>query len=252
VIAAAVAAAALALGAPSAAAPASDLSQAVAPTARGTTRVQATVRPFLSVIGAGFGGIADLVLEHQFPRPWKVGVEMAPLAVIAQRDGAGAITHLRATGAFSSEMLELGLGFGARLQRWGPSGYSTAAKLRLGTLDGLRFELGYVYSIYRSWYTDRVTYGFSNATGALVVPVSARVALTLDGGFAYDLWAYTTLGLRHRLRGDGGPGTLILGGSFGLAWVLDRLPCLYGDPTPCKDAAWGFGPTVAVTLDRRF
>jgi hypothetical protein len=54
------------------------------------------------------------------------------------------------------------------------------------------------------------------------VPVSRRLALQLDTGLSLDTWAFATLGLRHRLFGDGGPGTWFVSGAFGLAMVIDK------------------------------
>ena len=59
------------------------------------------------------------------------------------------------------------------------------------------------------------------------MPVARRLALQLDTGLSLDTWAFATLGLRHRLFGDGGRGTWFVSGAFGLAMVVDKSPCDY-------------------------
>jgi hypothetical protein len=88
--------------------------------------------------------------------------------------------------------------------------------------------------------------------GGLDVPVARRLAIALDAGYGLDLWIYAALGLRQTLFGGGGPGTLKVGAAFGFVWVVDRFPCQYGDIDPCRGAAWGTGPTIAFSVDRRF
>jgi hypothetical protein len=128
-----------------------------------------------------------------------------------------------------------------------------APTLRLGALDGLNLSLEYVYAISRNAYSGRPTLGFSSVLGAVTVPVSPRVALMLDTGLSFDAWAFLTLGLRQRLTGDGGPGTWLVSGGFGLAWVLDRSLCDYTATVPCAGAtAFSFGPTVSFGAERRF
>jgi hypothetical protein len=55
-----------------------------------------------------------------------------------------------------------------------------------------------------------------------------------------------------RLIGDGGAGTWIVSGSFGVAWVLDRPDCVYPDTGWCTESAWAAGPTLGLGFERRF
>jgi hypothetical protein len=235
-------------------APRSDLAAAFAPPLpRGTTRVHATVRPFLSVLGQGGGAIADMAVEHYFARaPLRLSLELAPLALAVEADGPGSIGHLRLGGAFASDYIELGASIGSRIQHYGGSGISMAGFLRLGALDGLRFTLSYDYVLRRNPYTAALRIGLSNVLAALQVPLSARLALFTEGGLSADRWIYASAGLRHRLVGNGGPGTWIIAGSFGVAWVVDRPECPYPDTGWCLDAAWAAGPTLGLGLERRF
>ena len=82
--------------------------------------------------------------------------------------------------------------------------------------------------------------------------LARRLALELDAGLNLKAWAFATIGLRHRLRGEGGPGTWFVTGAFGLAWVADRAPCDYDADIPCGASARSFGPTIGLGLERRF
>ena len=222
------------------------------PRPRNLTRVETTWRPFLGFVGNSWGTIGEARIEHYFDKPFMVGVELSPVAIASAGQGLGAATHARVIGAFVTDHLSLGLGLGARLQRFGSSGLSIAPSLRLGSLDGLHLELTYTHSIARNKYTDEAKVGFSNVLSNIQVPVSRRVALRLDLGLSLDTWAFATLGARTRLYGDGGPGTWFLSGGFGLAMVVDQSGCTYSGTTPCGPSATSYGPTLSVGLEYRF
>ena len=222
------------------------------PRPRGLTRVHGTLRPFFNVIGQGGGAIGDLAVDHYFTIPLKLGVELAPTAVAFQPSSSGAVTHLRLEAAFATDYLEIGAAAGGRLENFGPGGISLAGRLRLGALDGLNFRLTYGYAVIRNHYTARTRVAFSNILGTLEVPLTRRLALFTEGAFSFDVWLYGTIGLKHLLVGDGGPGSWIIRGAFGLAWVMDQFPCQYRDPGRCEGAAWGLGPTIAFGLEHRF
>ena len=84
------------------------------------------------------------------------------------------------------------------------------------------------------------------------MPLTERLALQIDGGLNLEAWIYTTVGLRQRLRGDGGPGTWFVNAGLGAAWVTDRSGCNYDADIPCRPSAMSFGPTIAFGFERRF
>lgn len=233
-------------------APEAPAPQTLPPPRASMTRVHAAVRPFFNLFGAGWGALSEISVEHYFQSPWKVGVEVSPLALVEVPEGLGAIAHTRVRGAFASEYIEVGLGVGGRFQRFGPSGWSVAPALRLGRLDGLNLTAEIGSSLIRNYYTGRAQFAMSHVLGGLDVPLARGVAATLDVGYGVDLWVFTTLGLKQMIHGDGGPGTLVVGAGIGLVWIVDRFPCQYGDIDPCRGAAWGSGPTIAFSVDRRF
>jgi hypothetical protein len=222
------------------------------PLAREMTRVSGTVRPFFNLFGAGWGALTDVAVEYYFRSPWKVGVELSPLALVDVPEGLGAIAHARVRGAFAADYIEVGVGIGGRFQHFGPNGWSVAPAVRLGSLDGLNLRVEIGNSLIRNYYTQLAQFALSHVLGGLDVPVTHKLAVTLDGGYGADLWVYATLGLKQTIFGDGGPGTLGVGASLGVVWIVDRFPCQYGDIDPCRGAAWGAGPTVAIRVDRRF
>jgi hypothetical protein len=220
---------------------------------RGMTSVRATLRPFLSVFGQGGGAIADLAVSHYFATlPLRLSLEIAPLALAIEADGPGSVGHFRLGAGYTTEYVEVGLAAGSRVQNYGGAGISLAGFLRLGALDRLKFTLTYDYVVKRNRYTGDVVAGLSDIRADVHVPIAARLAVFLEGGVSADRWMYTSLGLRHRLYGDGGAGTWFVAGSFGLAWVLDRPDCRYPDTGWCENSAWAAGPTLGLGLERRF
>ena len=231
-----------------------DLRSILAPAVpRGMTRVHVTARPFLSVLGQGGGAIANLGVEHYFVGlPLRVSLDLSPLALAIEADGPGSVGHLRLGIAYAGEFVEFGVGAGSRIQNYGGNGLSVAGFLRLGTLDGLKLTLTYDDVLKRNRFTGVVGIGMSNTLVSLDVPIAARLRLFVEGGISADRWIYASTGLRHRLAGQGGAGTWIVSGSFGLAWVLDRPACVYPDTGWCMESAWAAGPTLGFGLERRF
>ena len=224
----------------------------VPPRPRGLTRAEMTLRPFLGLSGNSWGTLGEARIEHYFQRPFMLGLELSPLAIASAGDGVGGTTHARVIGAFVTDYLSLGLGVGVRLQRFGSSALSLAPSLRLGSLDGLHFELTYTHTIARNKYTDKPTVGFSNILARIQVPVARRLALQLDTGLSLDTWGYLTLGARHRLFGDGGRGSWYVSGAFGIAMIVDQSPCDYNATVPCGASATAYGPTISAGLEYRF
>lgn len=222
------------------------------PLTRGMTRVQGTLRPFINMLNPGVGLLADMSVEHYLQSPFKIGVEISPLALVSTQEGLGAIAHIRARGAFSTDGLEVGLGVGARYQHFGPSGMSFSPNLRVGALDGFNMRLELSHSLIRNYYTGLVQFVWANTHLAIDIPVNRKLALTLDGGWGNDLWFFGNFGARHFITGNGGPGTLIIGASFGMIYLVDRFKCQYTDVDPCRGNPTALGPTIGVRVDRRF
>lgn len=222
------------------------------PLRRDFTRAYATLRPFVNLLGPGGGGVGELGVERYLRAPLKLSLEITPVALAISGGAVGLIAHVRGGVALATDYIEFGLAAGTRAQNFGPGGLSFAAGLRLGALDGLNLTARYGYVLFRNHYDGRLRLALSNGTAAIEAPLAPGLTALLDAGLSLDIWAYVTLGLRHRLRGDGGPGTWFLRGGLGFGWVLDRFPCQYGDPAPCENAAWAMGPALLIGAERRF
>jgi hypothetical protein len=220
---------------------------------RGTTRLRATVRPFISVLDQGFGTIADLAVDHYFARaPLRLSLEVAPLALAMQADGPGSIAHVRAGAAYASNYVEAGAAIGGRWQKYGESGLSVAGLVRLGALDGYKLTGSYAFVRIRDRYSGRSGIGVSNALTTFDVPIGRRFTLFSEGGFSSEWWLFATGGLRHRLTDASGRAGWIVSGAVGIAWVFDQPDCVYPDREACTESAWAAGPTLAFGLERRF
>lgn len=228
--------------APSLMAPASPLSRG---------RVALDARPYFNLLGPGWGTVGGLTVEYQ---PWQVPLKLSaglsPVAMTIDGRANRAILHARVGAAFTSRFLELGVGVGSRVRNFGPGGYSLAAGLRMGALDGLSMRVDLTYLIIRNYYTGERVFAFSNLLTAIEVPLHPAVALIVEGGVSLDAWLFLTIGIKHHLGPRGAPGTWAVRGGLGIVWTNDE--CLYMDPRGCEESTWSAGPTLTVGVERRF
>ena len=215
-------------------------------------RLELKVQPFLGLTSNSWGSLGEARFEHDFRFPLTLGIELAPVALVQSADGTGALAQARLTAALNLRYLAVGLGVGGQLQRFGRNGLSIAPTLRLGRRDGLNLSVEYAYSVAANQYTGQRTIGFSNIIGTLRIPLTDRLSLQIDGGLNLKAWAFTTVGLRDRVRGDGGPGTWFISAGIGAAWISDEGSCNYDAVIPCGPSAMSFGPTIDFGLERRF
>jgi hypothetical protein len=225
----------------------------------GMGRFYGSLMPMIAVGGAlgrdwpgdGVGLLSQFTLEYYFKVPIKIGVQAAPLGIGAFNQTAVS-TEVRALLSFSSSYFELGVSPGAELHLVGAQRFLLGWMIRLGSLDGLNLILHNAYSIGTVGNPGRVD--FASINGEVSIPVAQRYALHLVGGGASS-YAYGTLGLKHYLRGGGGPGTLIIHAGAGAVYLSDR--CLANrDSTNYAQCllreSQGFGPALSLGLDARF
>jgi hypothetical protein len=86
--------------------------------------------------------------------------------------------------------------------------------------------------------------------GRVSLPLLPRLAVTAEGGFLGDAAAFATLGLTHRLAGDGGPGSWYLSGGLGFAFQRTGPECR--GARLCFNSGWSATPMVIVGLEFRF
>lgn len=214
-------------------------------------RVELQLRPVLGLTANSWGALGELRYTHDFRAPLTVGIELAPFSAVSSGEGTGTEIQARLHAAYATTYLAVGLGVGGQLRRFGRNGVSLASTLRLGRLDGLSFTLEYAYALAANKYTGRRTIGFSDVLGRLQVPLTDRLMLRVEGGLDLQSWVFTTIGLRHRVAGDGGAGSWFVSGGFGIAGIEDRGSC--DNPAlTCGRSALSFGPTISFGLEHRF
>lgn len=227
----------------------------------GMSRFYGTLSPLIEVAtstyagatNSGLGLLGQLTFEHYFRFPLKLGVQLAPLALVTG-ERIGLNTELHALIAFASSYFELGLTPGAELHLLGQQQFSIGYQLRLGSLDGLNLIFHNSYVLASGDYGRGTQLTFGSATAEINIPLASRFNLYLTGGGS-SYWAYGTVGLKYYLRGGGGPGTLIVHSGLGGAWVSDR--CVAGANSTNSQYCYGVrseaaGPALAVGLDARF
>jgi hypothetical protein len=146
--------------------------------------------------------------------------------------------------------LDLGLTAGRQLARDGSAGLSLAAHLRLGAREGVNLTARYAYLIARDPASAGPESGALGPHGALSIPLGQRLALTAEGSFLGDAGALGTLGLTHRVAGDGGPGSWFLSGGLGLAFQRTGPDC--GGARLCLNEAWSAAPAAILGVEGRF
>jgi len=221
----------------------------------GMFRFSGHLRPMFGVSPLSYGMLNDFRFEYYLPVPIKVGVSVAPLGFLSSSP-IGVISEVRGHIAFSSSYFELSLDPGGILNRLGGSAFSFGFSFRLGSLDGLNL-------IFRSGYrllqtgNQQPDFGFYNAGGEINIPLAKRFTLHMAGeGAATYFWG--TLGLKYWLRGNGGPGTLILDSGVGGAYLDDSCRSIDLFSSTCNSLAFGSGtargggPIASLGLDARF
>ncbi|MFL5303640.1 MAG: hypothetical protein ACJ8F1_00430 [Polyangia bacterium] len=214
-------------------------------------RVELELRPVLGLTANSWGGLGELRYAHDFRAPLTVGIELAPFSVVSSGEGPGTEIQARLHAAYSTTYVAVGLGAGGQLRRFGRNALSLASTLRLGRLDGLSFTLEYAYAVGANKYTGRRTIGFSDVLARVQVPLTDRLMLRVEGGLDLQSWVFTTIGLRHRIVGDGGAGSWFVSGGFGIAGIEDRASCA-NPALACGRSALSYGPTISFGLEHRF
>lgn len=221
----------------------------------GMSRFSGHLRPIFGVSPLSYGMLNDFRFEHYFRVPIKLGVAVAPLAFLTSQP-VSVISEVRALLGFSSSYFELSLEPGGILNRFGGLAFSFGFSFRLGSLDGLNliFHSSYRLTAARG---SGPSFDFYGAGGEINIPLSKRFTLQLTGAGS-QAYGWGTLGLRYWLRGNGGPGTLILDSGVGGVYLNDSCWSISSDTSACSrsilftSAASAAGPMASIGLDARF
>jgi hypothetical protein len=211
---------------------------------------------FLPIGNIGFGLLGAAGAAYRFEAPVAIYADLAPIGVAGGKQGTIGTAGAEALVALDTQLFELGLGFGGVTLN-SPTTDSTgsmafAQKARLGARDGLAF-------FYRSTVVvDNDKFALGSLDGFVQIPMSQRWWLLAGGGGGPVGYAYGDLGVRYLIRGDLGPGSLLLTGTMGGAGVFKTTRTLttytvsggYSYYSIAKSADYA-GPSLGISLEWR-
>lgn len=223
----------------------------------GMFRFYGHLRPMVGVSPLAYAMVNDFRFDYYLPVPIKIGVSLAPLSFLSSSPVA-VVSEARGHVGFSSSYFEVSLDPGIILNRLGGRAFSFGFSVRLGSLDGLNLIFHSSYRL-RQGFGQPSDLAFYGAGGEINIPLSKRFTLHLlaDGSQA-NIWG--TLGLKYWLRGNGGPGTLILDSGVGGAYIDDTCAAIDSASSACfplgplfgSSQARNGGPIASLGLDARF
>lgn len=194
----------------------------------GVTRVYGMLRPALTFNEAGFGLLTEIAVEHHFRSPLKLGLAVGPFGVVTAQQGGQQTdvdAEIKTLWAYSTRWFEIGVNPGLRVQNQRSDVlFLLSFSLRVGSLDGLNLLFENSYALGSAGGTLRPL--FSSAVGGVNLPMTRAYTLTLTAGATPGLpgttgWGFATAGVRYYMRGQGGPGTIILRADVGGAWRVE-------------------------------
>ena len=151
---------------------------------------------------------------------------------------------------FNAKHFDLQLAAGRQLAGDGSTGVSLATQLRLGARDGVNLTAQYGFLLARDPVSGGPRADPLGPHGTISIPLGPRLALTAEGSFLGDAAALATLGLTHRVAGDGGPGSWYLSGGLGFAFQRTGPDC--GSAPLCIGSQWSAAPAAMFGIERRF
>lgn len=123
-----------------------------------------------------------------------------------------------------------------------------AAGRQLPTLHERPAQYGFVLE--RDPASDVARFDPFGPHGRVSIPLASRLAVTAEGSFLGDAAAFATVGLTHRLAGDGGPGSWYLSGGLGFAFQRTGPECR--GARLCLDTGWSATPMAIIGIEYRF
>ena len=192
----------------------------------------------------GGGVFGDFVARYRAKVPVAVHLRLAPIGVGA---GSGSETlgfgHGEVGFSFDHRVFELGVSLGASyadIDSFGRGtfdgiGVSTGAFMRVGARDGIFVETGVSYV-----RTDE-RFVWVLLRFEAMIPLAHRYWLSLRAAGGQVRGGMGAVGLRYRMRGWGGPGTLFLSFHLGGAGIFRP-----------DDSDVFAGPLLGVGVERRF
>lgn len=180
--------------------------------------VSGTVRPFLALETLGGGVLLDASVGRRFEAPLHVWAMLQPLALATGRQGGTSPFIALLLASYDTRNFEIGLGFGGQSinatdgdfvdsRPLGPgSGFSISQFARLGRRDGLSVSLRTDVTLFHS------AFKLSSAFVQGQIPLRGEEGLwiVINGGGGTTGYALGEVGLRTRVSGDNGAGSVFL------------------------------------------
>lgn len=196
---------------------------------------------------SGGGVIGDVRLRYQATAPIALQLRISPIGFGSGDFTTVGIGHGEVGIGYDHRVFGFGATIGATVTEVEDEdsfgsyrttlGISTGVYLRLGARDGMHAELGFTYG-----YTLN---GFQWVYARLeaVFPLRNRYWLVFTSSGGRTRHGMGAIGLRGMLRGNGGPGTILLSGYFGGAGII----------RPGASYPRGFaGPMLGLGVEARF
>ena len=223
-------------------------SQVAPPRAGDYWRYSASLRPFLPLGELGIGALLHLSAGFHFDHPWMVQAQLVPAAIGTGKQGAVFANASLIAAGYDGELFGVGLGLGFESVNE-PStlddpgwGLLVAQLGRLGALDGLHLAMRSDLVLFHQEFE------FAGMEGSLQIPLSSGSWLVLAGGGGVAGYGYGEGAIRVLLEGNGGPGSVFIGGGVGGTAVFTRVPGSFmGD---FSERVYG-GPMLGVSAEYR-
>lgn len=179
-------------------------------------RVLAFLRPFIGTAPAGGGAAGELSIAARLAAPLALYAEAIPLVVAGGGEGSAGLGIAQGLISFDDRYFEVGIGAGVVVE--GDPGSSQTAlvasqRVRIGALDGFNVL------VRNAFYLDDDIFRQAYTEAGLLIPVTESLALLGRGSYSSLEYGFGELGMRFRVRGNGGPGTLYLTPTAGGAGV---------------------------------
>ena len=218
----------------------------------GLWRIRFGLWPVIGVNTRAFSLMSFSSVAYEFKFPLKISVELAPLIAVLGKPHSGVAGNVLFTAAYSSRFFELGFGVGYQGVAYGRSGGVIGQTIRLGAIDGLNltFMNQLVWSDDNSDGEQRFMVG--SLSGQINIPLVSRVSMFFSGGGGSQRYGYGDAGVRIYVHGTGGPGTIIISSSLGMAYIVSERRVTKPNTNYTEtEKTGGYGVTASLGLDFR-
>ena len=153
--------------------------------------------------------------------------------------------------SLTNRYLDLGLSAGSHLADDGSAELALVASLRLGEVKGVNVTAYYGYSLQKMRLAGGPRWQRIGPRGSLTVPLTPELAFKGEGVFTAGK-GLATVGLKHRLTGDGGPDSWFVSAGIGLSFLRGENGCSAYGRGYCINENWSAAPTVIFGIERKF